>query len=478
MRNEVAISQAEALKATRVYEAKELELQGLQVLAREADEVRVRNAELERLLRESQHYGKMQQGRRDLEVAVDVLECLRARLVPSWCADWARLGRVKDLKEHLVTRAEELSLKVRAAETTEREQRSREAALVAEHEQNVHRIAEEANRTSVMEERGMEMEVTLAQLRSECAKSGQDVAGLRRIVESVGNLILLNELPHAHGNPGALEDATAGISPLGENWTPSVELEVWLTDTTRQIVVERNTFRDSDIDKTHSIQELTLRCSQLQAENDIVNANVKDMTSQIIGASAGSSFDVTAPITSGDSREYITMGTMGERERDPVLSSLYGAVPAADAASLPLSSGVAADAVSLPLPTKVGFGAGLGLSGEGGGGGGGGGGVQEASVAGVMQPAPTVPATLPVRPVVMMSPSAGFIPGAMSPVAGVGGAGSMPLRDRGASLVLNRPTAVPPVPLYPRASLPTPVAARGATAGFLSPSKPTIPVPI
>eukprot|EP01059_Diplonema_ambulator_P012660 TRINITY_DN23082_c0_g1_i1.p1 TRINITY_DN23082_c0_g1~~TRINITY_DN23082_c0_g1_i1.p1 ORF type:complete len:812 (+),score=332.60 TRINITY_DN23082_c0_g1_i1:299-2437(+) len=270
VRNELARAQAELLKASRALEDKELELQGLSRLSKEVDEVRQRNAELERLLRESQHYGKSQQMKRELDTALEIMESLRMRLVPSWCSDWARLGRLKDLKEHLVVRAEELTSKVRELETVEREQRVREVALVGEHETSHLRMKEMAKRAAAAEAKYCELESELAILRTNHHSMVATEADLRRIVESLAGLIL-----------SPLEGE--GLRP---GWTPSVDIEVWLSNSLRQIKYERDKFRDLEADKQHALQELQMRYATLEAENEIVNQNVKEMTNQIIGVSA------------------------------------------------------------------------------------------------------------------------------------------------------------------------------------------------
>ena len=411
MRNELALAQAEALKSSRVYEAKELELQGLQHLAKETDEVRVRNAELERVLRESQHYGKMQQLRREVDTANEVLECMRVRMVPSWCADWARLGRAKDLREHLLAKAEELTTRVRTGETVERDQRTREAIIVSEHEQQAHALSTQAQRIHALEEKTADQDIQLQTLTADHSKAVHGLKEARKVIEGVGNMILLNELPSAGISSAAVDDAVAGAPPLGESWVPSVELEIWLTDTCRAIIHERNVHRNSDMDKTHVIEELQLKLNQLQSENEMVNQNVKEMTSQIIGC-GGLTTPVKQPPVRAlqharDAKDYISMGQ--EKDEDIVTASAAAAAvaaavphPGAAAPSAAAAAGAAGQG-SLSSPPLT----------------------ARAPVVYDAVPAPGPALSALPRPVVMMSPAA-MLPAATLP-------SHAPLRERAAA---------------------------------------------
>eukprot|EP00754_Rhynchopus_humris_P009438 Rhum_TRINITY_DN14013_c0_g2::Rhum_TRINITY_DN14013_c0_g2_i2::g.67479::m.67479 len=435
MRNELALAQAEALKSSRVYEAKELELQGLQHLAKETDEVRVRNAELERVLRESQHYGKMQQLRREVETANEVLECMRVRMVPSWCADWARLGRAKDLREHLLAKAEELTTRVRTGETVERDQRTREAIIVSEHEQQAHTLATQAQRIQVLEEKTAEQDIQLQTLTADHSKAAHELKEARKVIEGVGNMILLNELPSAGISSAAVDDAVAGAPPLGESWVPSVELEIWLTDTCRAIIHERNVHRNSDMDKTHVIEELQLKLNQLQSENEMVNQNVKEMTSQIIGC-GGLTTPVKQPpvgtlLHARDAKDYISMGQ--EKDEDVVTASAAATAAAAVAAAVPHPGPAAPSAAAAAAAASQGSLSSPPLT-------------ARAPVVYDAVPAPGPALSALPRPVVMMSPAA-MLPAATLP-------SHAPLRERAAAAAAAAGVGAFAVPLT---ASPTPV---------------------
>ena len=265
IRGELSMAQADALKATRLLEAKELEIQGLSRLTHEMEEIRSRNGELERLLRESQHYNKTKQLKREVDTCNEILEGLRLILVPTWCQDWQRLGRIKDLKEHLIARGEDMSQKVRDFESLERNQRVREVALVGEHENAIAKMTEQSRRAALLEARSSEAEQEMLILRSDYQGSKSEQSELRRIVESISMILM-------EPSPG-----------LTEHWIASPEIESWLVNALRQVRSERDRYRDSEVDKSHHLQELQVRFAQLQAENDTVNQNIKEMTNQIIG---------------------------------------------------------------------------------------------------------------------------------------------------------------------------------------------------
>ncbi|KAJ9455642.1 hypothetical protein DIPPA_07465 [Diplonema papillatum] len=289
VRAELATAHADALKATRLAEARELEIQGLNTLANEMEEVRSRNAELERLIRESQQYGKAQQMRREIETCMEIMEALRIRLIPSWCTDWYRLGRLKDLKEHLVMKAEEMMVRIRGCETQEREQRVREVALVGEHENAIQKMNEHARHAAILEARHNDMDSELTVLRAENARFKRDTVEMQRMIESMAALLV---------------SGSDGEPVLNPGWVPSMEMELWMTNALRQLKMERDRFRDSDHDNGHMLQELLVKYAQLQAENDVVNQNVKDMTNQIIGCS----FD-----TPGSARRLVEGPSVGYR---------------------------------------------------------------------------------------------------------------------------------------------------------------------